>query len=60
MQPTKQNTDVVVGARAIGEVVGLDKRAARYLLERGALPARKVGGRWFGWRQALLATVMPR
>jgi hypothetical protein len=42
---TIENSDdpIIWGAEAIGREVGLDERAAFYALERGFLPANKVG-----------------
>jgi hypothetical protein len=46
---------ILRGARRIGEVVGLDEKAAQHLLNRGALrSARKVRGRWFAPQRELL------
>ena len=49
---------LVWGAEQIGEVIGKPARAAFYLLERGFLPAKKVGGRWVASRQKLLEAVI--
>lgn len=40
------NSDQVWGATAIAAVINLSRRQTFYLLERGHLPARKVGKRW--------------
>ena len=36
----------VWGAGAIGKVIQRTKRQTFYLLEQGAIPARKIGGTW--------------
>ena len=36
----------VWGAEKIGEILGTSLRKTFYLLERGLVPARKVGGSW--------------
>jgi hypothetical protein len=36
----------VWGAEKISEILGVSLRKAFYLLEKGLLPARKVGGFW--------------
>ena len=36
----------VWGAEQIGEILGISLRKAFYLLEKGLVPARKVGGSW--------------
>jgi hypothetical protein len=46
--------DVVWGAEAIGRVIGKTPRATFHLLERGLLPARKVGKQWVASRRKLL------
>lgn len=53
---TKHETSalpLVWGASDIGKVIGLTNRQTFYLLERDALPARKVGGRWCADRREL-------
>jgi hypothetical protein len=46
-------SDWVWGAAAIADEIGRSERATFYLLERGALPAKRVGGRWAASRSAL-------
>jgi hypothetical protein len=43
----------VWGATAIAEFIRVSKRRAFYLLERGQLPARKVGATWQSTRGEL-------
>lgn len=46
---------LVWGARQIAEVIGRTERQTHHLLETGALPARKVGGRWVANVSRLIA-----
>ena len=50
---TNSELDLVWGASAIAAALGLSERQAFYLLEKGAIPARKVGGRWVVDRECL-------
>jgi hypothetical protein len=54
-QSTKEPSlfDPVWGARNIGKEINLGPRQALYLLEIGALPARKLGSRWVAERGKL-------
>lgn len=62
-----KNPDIVWGAAAIGAVIGRTERQASYLLERGLLPAKRIGGRevdgiirgarWVASRKALLRAI---
>jgi hypothetical protein len=47
----------VWGAKAIGEVVSRSERQASYLLEKGLLPATKVGKLWTSTPRRLLGLV---
>ena len=49
-----ESPDIVWGAAAIATVIRRSRRQAFYLLESGALPGRKLGGRWVASRQKLL------
>jgi hypothetical protein len=49
------SSDLCWGARAIADVIGRTERITFYMLESGALPARKVGGRWVASKARLLA-----
>jgi len=53
------NFDIVWGAAAIAAVIRRTERQAYYLLESGALPARKVGAQWVASRKRLLAIADP-
>jgi hypothetical protein len=47
--------ELVWGAKAIAQELGVGIRRAFYLLESGALPAKKVQGRWVVERSRLRA-----
>lgn len=47
--------DLVWGGEEIAKVIGRTPRIAFSLLEKGELPAKKVGGRWVAERNKLLA-----
>jgi len=49
--------DILWGADEIGPAIGRSRRQTFHLLERGHLPARKVGGRWVARRGDLLASL---
>jgi hypothetical protein len=50
----KNPDDILWGAEEIGREVDLDTRAAFYALERGYLPASKIGRKWVTTRGRLL------
>ena len=50
-------TELVWGAEAIGRVIGKTERATFHLLERGLLPAKKIGKSWVSSRRKLLAAL---
>ena len=50
--------DLVWGAKAIGQIINKPQRATFYLLESGALPARKIGSQWVASRRRLLAFLL--
>jgi hypothetical protein len=52
---SRNDIRIVWGAAAIGRVVNLSPRQAFYLLEKGLLPAQKVGARWCADERALQA-----
>ena len=45
--------DVLFGAQAIADELGLELRKTFYLLERGYLPATKCGATWTSTRSRL-------
>jgi hypothetical protein len=51
--------DLIWTGSEIAKVLNLTQRQCWYLLERGALPARKIGGKWVASRRALLKAVLP-
>lgn len=53
MDDKTEGLDLVWGARAIGELIGRNPRQAFYLLEKGELPAKRVGALWVASRAAL-------
>lgn len=50
-----QKLELIWGAAAIADELGVDRRKAFYLLEKGSLPAKKVQGRWVVERGKLRA-----
>jgi hypothetical protein len=56
MTTDTKNLDVLWGAKQIGRYIGKNPRAAVHLLEKGRLPARKVGKIWTSTRKELEAT----
>lgn len=46
--------DALWGCRAIAEFIGKSERATYHMLERGLLPARRLGGQWVARRSRLL------
>ena len=58
MPTVDENSDLVWGAAEIGRVIGRPARITFYLLEKGILPGRKLGGRWVVSRKALLPAVI--
>lgn len=54
MQPDAQNLDLIWGAAAIAQAIGKTTRATFHLLERGVIPARKIGNQWVASRNKLI------
>jgi hypothetical protein len=54
-QKKSDDLDLVWGAHAIAAAIGTTRRKAFHLLEKGSIPARKVGGRWVAERGKLRA-----
>ena len=53
---------LIWGASSIAKAIGRTNRQTFHLLDRGLLPAKKVGGRWVAERTQLLSfftTVVP-
>lgn len=53
MADEPRTLDLVWGALAIAALIGTTPKAAFHMLERGQIPARKVGRRWCASRKAL-------
>lgn len=53
MEADAEKIDLVWGAEDIARVIGRTVRVTFHLLNTGALPAKKVGGRWVASRQKL-------
>ena len=51
--PNSIKNDILWGAKALSEEIGLTERQTFHLLETGQLPAKKVGGRWCSTRTVL-------
>lgn len=57
MQTTEQQTETfepVWGGSAIARVLGTTDQQAFYILTRGLIPAKKIGGRWVADRNELI------
>ncbi len=55
-ETVQQETDEILwGAEAIATEIGRDRSATFHLLSAGALPAKKVGGRWVASKAKLRA-----
>jgi len=48
------------GAEAIGAAINRTERQTHYLLSTGAIPAKKIGGRWVTTRRQLKDIFNPR
>ena len=55
MQPDTETLDLIWGATAIATAIGKTRRATFHLLERGVIPARKIGNQWVASRRKLQA-----
>jgi hypothetical protein len=45
-RPETIERDILWGAPAIAKAIGKSPRATYHMLERGQLPATKIGGQW--------------
>lgn len=52
------NINLVWGATEIARLIGRSPRSTFHMLDKGELPARKVGGRWVAERSKLIAFFM--
>ncbi|TBG20636.1 DNA-binding protein [Rhizobium johnstonii] len=50
-----ESEDLVWGISAIARVIGRTDRQTYHMLDTGALPAKRVGGRWVASRKKLLS-----
>lgn len=50
--------DLIWEVSEIAKTIGRTERQARYMLEKGELPGKKVGGRWVVERSKLVAFFM--
>lgn len=55
---TEKTIDLIWGADEIAKVIGRSSRVTFHLLSTGAIPARKIGGRWVIERSKLIAFFM--
>lgn len=46
--------DLIWGAQAIARLIGKTERATYHMLEKGDLPAKKIGNQWVVSRKALV------
>ena len=53
LQNPNEKLDLLWGASSIAKALGVSERQAFYQLERGYLPARKIGVKWVVSRAAL-------
>jgi len=51
----EKDIDLIWGAGEIAKVIGRSARVTFHLLTTGAIPAKKVGGRWVAERGNLLS-----
>ena len=51
---SNDNIDLVWGAEEIAKLIGRSPRITFHLLEKGEIPAKKVGGRWVAERGQLI------
>lgn len=58
MAETESALDLIWEVSAIAKVIGRTRRQTFGMLEKGLLPARKVGGRWVAERGKLLRFFM--
>ena len=54
----QHDTDILWGADAIAAEIRRDRNATFHLLSAGALPAKKVGGRWVASKERLRAFLL--
>ncbi|MBU1313983.1 MAG: DNA-binding protein [Alphaproteobacteria bacterium] len=58
MSAQNEKMELIWGGEEIAKVIGRTARITFSLLEKGELPAKKVGGRWVAERSKLIAFFM--
>lgn len=58
MNSNSTSMELVWGGEEIAKLIGRSRRITFHLLEKGELPAKKVGGRWVAERSKLIAFFM--
>ncbi len=58
MSDDKEQIDLIWGGEEIAKIIMRTPRITFSLLEKGELPAKKVGGRWVAERSKLIAFFM--
>lgn len=58
MNDKDDKLNLVWGAEDIARIIGRSQRVTFHLLTTGAIPAKKVGGRWVAERGKLIAFFM--
>lgn len=58
MSEHEQKMDLIWGGEEIAKAIGRPRRITFHLLEKGELPAKKVGGRWVAERGKLIKFFM--
>ncbi|MGA1804425.1 helix-turn-helix domain-containing protein [Rhizobium sp. HT1-10] len=57
-EKTDHSLDLIWEVEEIARIIGRTHRQTNYMLASGALPAKKVGGRWVIERSKLIAFFM--
>ncbi|RWA62119.1 DNA-binding protein [Mesorhizobium sp.] len=57
MTDNEEKPRPVWGAKAIGKEIGLTERQAYHMLEKGLLPAKKLGDKWVADARQLHAVI---
>jgi hypothetical protein len=58
MRENENHLELIWGAEAIAKLIGRSARVTFHMLTTGALPAKKVGGRWVAERGKLVRFFM--
>ena len=53
-----QGIRLVWGTEAISKLIGRTERQTAHLLKKGAIPAKKIGGRWVAEESQVIAYFM--